>query len=190
MILINLVFFFAIANAVFAQTKVSGIVVDKSNRPIPFANIAFKNSNKGVVSNEDGQFYLESNKIHKTLSISFVGYISQDIQLAKDVNYNMVINLVYGQELKEVKIYKGKTAKKNNPAIDILRKIWARKHKNGLHLFDQYQMEAYEKVEFDLNSIDSAYMKSSIFKVSIGTIVRGFNLAHMFKIKKIKLLTI
>ena len=50
-ILLNLFFIFAITSAVFAQTKVSGVVVDKSNRPVPFANIAFKNSNEGVVSN-------------------------------------------------------------------------------------------------------------------------------------------
>jgi hypothetical protein len=36
------------------------------------------------------------------------------------------------------------------------KKIWERKRKNGLYLFDQYQMEKYEKIEFDMNTIDSA----------------------------------
>jgi hypothetical protein len=31
-------------------------------------------------------------------------------------------------------------------------------------MFNQYQMEKYEKVEFDMNSIDSAFMKKKIFK--------------------------
>jgi hypothetical protein len=31
-------------------------------------------------------------------------------------------------------------------------------------MFDQYQMEKYEKVEFDMNTIDSAFMKQKIFK--------------------------
>ena len=48
--------------------------------------------------------------------------------------------------------------------MDILRKIWERKRKNGLYQFDQYQMEKYEKVEFDMNTIDSAFMKSKLFK--------------------------
>jgi hypothetical protein len=30
--------------------------------------------------------------------------------------------------------------------------------------FDQYQMEKYEKVEFDMNTIDSAFMKSKLFQ--------------------------
>jgi hypothetical protein len=45
-----------------------------------------------------------------------------------------------------------------------LRKIWERKRKNGLSQFDQYQMEKYEKVEFDMNTIDSAFMKSKLFQ--------------------------
>lgn len=61
-------------------------------------------------------------------------------------------------------VYTGKTSKKNNPALDILRKIWAKKRKNGLRMFDHYQYDKYEKVEFDMNTIDSAFMKSKIFK--------------------------
>lgn len=150
--------------SVFAQTKVSGIIVDKSNQPIPFANVVFKNSNEGVVSNEDGRFYLESKKNYKELIVNSIGYSDKEIGLEKAVNYNFVIKLNEIQSLKEIVIYTGKTSKKNNPALDILRKIWERKRRNGLHLFDQYQMEKYEKLEFDINSIDSAYMKKNIFK--------------------------
>lgn len=150
--------------SVFAQTKVSGIIVDKSNQPIPFANVVFKNSNEGVVSNEDGRFYLESKKNYKELIVNSIGYSDKEIVLEKSVNYNFVIKLNEIQSLKEIVIYTGKTSKKNNPALDILRKIWEKKRKNGLHLFDQYQMEKYEKLEFDINSIDSVYMKKNIFK--------------------------
>jgi hypothetical protein len=61
-------------------------------------------------------------------------------------------------------VYAGKTSKKNNPALDILRKIWERRRKNGLKMFKQYQYDKYEKVEFDMNTIDRAMMKSKIFK--------------------------
>ncbi|NNK29207.1 MAG: carboxypeptidase-like regulatory domain-containing protein, partial [Flavobacteriaceae bacterium] len=55
-------------------------------------------------------------------------------------------------------------SKKNNPAIDILKKIWERKRYNGLKQFDQYEYDKYEKVEFDLNTIDSALIKSKLFR--------------------------
>jgi hypothetical protein len=163
-ILLNLFFLFVITSSLFAQTKVSGVVVDKSNHPVPFANVAFKNSSEGAVSDEDGHFYLESPKNYNIIVITSVGFSDKEITLEKSVNYNFSIQLNEIENLKEVVIYKGKTSKKNNPALDILRKIWERKRKNGLYLFNQYKMEKYEKIEFDMNTIDSAYMKNKLFK--------------------------
>ena len=155
---------FALANNIYAQTKVSGIVVDKENQPIPFANVVFKGSNVGIVANEDGRFYIESPKTYTTLIISSIGFSEKEITLEKTVNYDFKISLNDAISLNEVVIFSGKTSKKNNPAFDILRKIWARKRKNGLYQFDQYKMKKYEKVEFDMNSIDSAFMKNKLFK--------------------------
>ncbi|KIA82704.1 DUF5686 and carboxypeptidase-like regulatory domain-containing protein [Flavobacterium sp. AED] len=163
--LLFILFFLLIsANVLFAQTKVSGIVLDKTNQPIPFANVVFKDSNEGVVSNEDGRFYIESAKTYTAIIISSVGFSEKEITLNKPVNYNFKIQLNEAESLKEVVIFTGKTSKKNNPALDILRKIWEHKRKNGLNLFAQYQMEKYEKIEFDMNTIDSAFMKNKLFK--------------------------
>lgn len=159
-----LVVFAFLSQCIIAQTKVSGIVVDNTNQPVPYANVVFKNSNRGTVTNEDGRFYIESDQTYKTLVVSFIGFETKEVNLPKDVNYNFKVTLSDGQKLKEVVVYAGKTSKKDNPALDILRKIWERKRKNGLNMFDQYQMEKYEKVEFDMNSIDSAFMKRKIFK--------------------------
>lgn len=159
-----ILFLFATANVILAQTKVSGIVIDKSKQPVPFANVVFKNSSIGTVTNEDGRFYMESPNTYKTLMVSSIGFSEKEITLTKSVNYNFTIELSEQESLKEVVIFTGKTSKKDNPALDILRKIWEKKRKNGLYQFDQYQMEKYEKVEFDINSIDSAYRKQKIFK--------------------------
>ena len=148
----------------YAQTKVSGIVVDDKNQPVPYANIMFKGTNDGVVSNEDGRFYLESQIANKVIVVSFSGFQTKEVTLPKLVNYDFKIKITDGVKLNEVVIYSGKTSKKNNPAIDILRKIWEHRRKNGLSQFNQYQMEKYEKLEFDMNTIDSAFMKSKIFK--------------------------
>jgi hypothetical protein len=157
-------FIVGLFNSAFAQTKVGGIVVDKKNQPISYANIVFKGSNEGTVSDENGKFYLESSKSYNAIAVAFVGYTTKDVDIEKSVNYNMKIILNEEQQLQEVVIYNGKTSKKNNPALVILRKIWERKRKNGLKMFNQYQYEKYEKVEFDLNTIDSAFMKQKIFK--------------------------
>ena len=156
--------FLIISQLILAQTKVSGIVLDKSNQPIPFANIVFKKSNVGVVANEDGRFYIESPQKHTGLIISSAGYSEREIILENSVVYNLKAILNEAESLNEVVIFTGKTSKKNNPAIDILRKIWERRRKNGLKMFKQYEYDKYEKIEFDINSIDSTFMKNKIFK--------------------------
>ncbi len=151
----------------YAQTKVSGYVYDEFNAPIAFANILFKGSTEGTISNEDGRFYLESDTTWDTLVISFLGYKGQEMILKKNVNYDL--KFILKEEagaLDAVLIVSGKQSKKasENPAIGILKKIWERKRQNGLRQFKQYEYDKYEKVEFDLNTIDSSLIKSKLFK--------------------------
>ncbi|RKS26814.1 carboxypeptidase-like protein [Flavobacterium endophyticum] len=161
---VSLSFFFLFINFLAAQTKVSGIVYDEFKQPLPYANVVFKGTTEGIITNEEGKFYLESKTTQNAIVVSFVGMEPKEIRLEKPVTYNMEVNLGAGKMLNEVVIYTGKTSKKNNPAIDILRKIWERKKKNGLRQFKQYEYDKYEKVEFDLNTIDSALMKSKLFR--------------------------
>lgn len=160
----SLFIFLILAQLLLAQTKVSGVVVDKTNQPIPFATIVFKKTNIGVVANEDGRFYIESPQKQTILVVSSAGFSEREIFLEDAISYNFKVKLNEAESLNEVVVFTGKTSKKNNPALDILRKIWERKRKNGLYQFDQYQMEKYEKVEFDMNTIDSAFMKNKVFK--------------------------
>ncbi|MGP1992495.1 DUF5686 family protein [Zobellia laminariae] len=148
-----------------AQTKVGGIVIDEDNQPVAFANVLFKGSYEGTITDDNGNFYMESDDDHPILLISFIGYESVEIPLTSKVTYKMkVVMKESSQQLDEVVLVGGKQSKKNNPAVDILRKIWAKKRENGLRKFNQYAFEKYEKVEFDLNTIDSALMKKKIFK--------------------------
>jgi Family of unknown function (DUF5686)/CarboxypepD_reg-like domain len=163
-IFLSLVFISSFLNIAFAQTKVSGYVIDNTNQPVPYANVVFKDSKIGVVTDENGKFYIESDQIFSAVIVSFMGYETKEVLLPKAVNYNFKVTLSDGEALKEVVVFAGKTSKKNNPALDILRKIWERKRKNGLRMFDQYQFDKYEKIEFDMNSIDSAFMKNKLFK--------------------------
>ncbi len=159
-----IVFFLLFSATILGQTKVGGKVVDDFGDPIAFANVVFKNSKEGVITDDNGNFYFESKENYTTLLVSFVGYQTKEIKLKPGLNKDLKIELISGTELKEVIVYTGKTSKKNNPALDILRKIWERRRKNGLKMFKQYEYEKYEKVEFDLNTIDSAFMNSKVFK--------------------------
>lgn len=159
-------FFFGIISAV-AQTKISGYVFDEQNISVAYANVFFKGSTEGTITDENGRFYLESDNTWDTVNVSFLGYDTLEVPLTQKVNYNLKFILKEGaSQLNEVVIVTGKQSKKasENPAIAILKKIWERKRQNGLRQFDQYQYNKYEKVEFDLNTIDSSLIKSKLFR--------------------------
>jgi hypothetical protein len=149
----------------FAQTKVGGVIYDSSGVTVPFANVVFPGSYEGTITNDDGRFYLQSDKLYNQIEISFIGYKTKIIDLENQVTLDFIITLDDDQsDLDAVVVYAGKTSKKNNPALDILRKVWENRRKNGLSQFNQYQFEKYEKLEFDLNTIDSSMVKSKLFK--------------------------
>ena len=159
------IFLLLISVSALAQTKISGFVTDTDGASVPFANVVFKNSFEGTITNEQGRFYLESDQSYTDVVVSFLGFQNKEIILDKKINYNM--SIVLEQEaasLDEVVIFSGKTSKKNNPAITILRKIWDNRRQNGTKKFEQYAYDKYEKLEFDLNTIDSTLTKNKIFK--------------------------
>ena len=139
-------------------------MLDEYNEPVAFANLVFKSSTQGTITNEEGRFYMESEEVWDTLSVSYVGYARQEIPLLKRVNLDLTVQLFPGEQLREVVVYSGKMNKKNNPAVEILKKIWSRKRVNGLKMYNQYTYDEYEKIGFDLNTIDSSVIKSRLFK--------------------------
>ena len=52
--------------------------------PIPYCSIQFKGSTEGTTSNENGGFYLESERNWKEIEISFIGYKTLVVPLEKN----------------------------------------------------------------------------------------------------------
>lgn len=74
---------------------------------------------------------------------------------------------VHERDLQEVVVSK-KTAKyrskKENPAYAIMQEVWKNRRNNGLDKFNTYSFREYEKIQFDLANIDSAFTKKKVFK--------------------------
>ncbi|MGB0837736.1 MAG: DUF5686 family protein [Flavobacteriaceae bacterium] len=157
-------FIFFLSASLCAQTKVGGLVKDQEGYPIPYASIIFKGTSQGTVSDEDGRFYLESDLDLKVLQVSFVGFETRELLVKPyDANLSVVLKELTNN-LEAVQVYSGKRKNKGNPAVEILRKVWENKRKNGLKVYKEYAFDKYEKIEFDLNNIDSSVIKSKLFK--------------------------
>ena len=146
-----------------AQTKVSGTVYDQDKQPVAFANVLFKGSSEGVISDIDGRFTLQSENNHSSIVVSFVGFETTELKLKNQNTRALEIVLQTGFELDEVLIVnrpKKRLKKKENPAYRILKGIWANNKKNGLKLVETYAYKKYTSTEVGLNNMDQAFLKT------------------------------
>lgn len=110
-------FFFLSLNPIFAQKsgyRLSGNVRDATTgAPIPDANVYLENSEKGTVTDDDGEYELLLPIGEFTIVISFSGYISQRIPMKMDRDRVLNLKLSEGNvELDEV-IISGEVENKN-----------------------------------------------------------------------------
>jgi len=65
----------------FAQ-KVTGVVVDESNTPIPGVNVVVKGTTNGVTTNNDGIYSITpSDALNDVLSFSFIGFETNEVKV-------------------------------------------------------------------------------------------------------------
>ncbi len=90
-IVLSIIAVLAVASVAFAQNlRVSGVVVDETNKPVVGATVFVEGSNVGVTSGLDGSFIIEAPK-GGALNVSFIGYESQKVQLGSQTQYRVVL---------------------------------------------------------------------------------------------------
>lgn len=76
---------------------ISGIIIDdESGEPLPFATISLKNSGKGTITNNNGEFGLKITRdfLTDTLSVSYLGFIGREITVAQAIGNNFTISMI------------------------------------------------------------------------------------------------
>lgn len=79
---------------VIEQSKgivVTGTVLDEGGLPVIGANIMVKGMNVGTITDMDGHFSLEVPYAEATLTVSFIGYTTQDVPLKGRKNVDVVL---------------------------------------------------------------------------------------------------
>ena len=142
-------------------TKVRGVVTDsETNEPVAFANVTFKNTTIGTITNTEGEFFLETRQYCDSVIVSFVGYKPQSkhvkLNSYQELNFNLVPNVFALDEIVVLPT--------ENPAHPILRNIIANKNKHNPNKFDYYSYKLYNKIELDVNNVDDEFKKSRLFK--------------------------
>ena len=162
------VFFTALSLTAFSQalTIVHGRIVDAANDdPMPYVSLKFDGTSLGVVSDINGNFYIETKEKVTTLTVSLVGYQSQTFKVGAGKNTELTIRLEEGgSALKEVVVKSGKYRNKNNPAVELIQKAIDHKDRNRKESLDYYNYEKYEKVQFALNNVTDKMRNNFLFR--------------------------
>ena len=96
----------------FAQTQLSGSVIDANGEPIPGATIIVQETNNGTTSDFDGNFSIAVDQ-DQNLEISYLGYTTQIVQFTGQDNIS--VSLVEDQnELDEIIVTGYGTRKKSH----------------------------------------------------------------------------
>ncbi len=151
-----------------AQYKLQGVVRDSAtNETLPFAAVVIGGTKTGKSTDMEGKFTINSAPENAVLIVSYTGYFPKRVVVDPSNRENIEVVLSSStRELDEVVITPKKTkySKKNNPAVELVEKIIARKKQNRLEDHDYYQYERYEKMTFALNDFSEDQKKKWLFK--------------------------
>ncbi|MCS3798526.1 DUF5686 family protein [Niastella sp. OAS944] len=150
-----------------AQTVVKGIVRDaQTHAPLAFVSVYFKGS-KGVVSGEDGSYSISTtNPKNTTLEFSFNGYKVLRKKIEVGTTQDLDVNLEVA-EMASVTVNSRKRTKyrnKDNPAVELIRKVVDNRERNRMSALDYVQYQQYEKMELSLTNKPEKLMNNRLLK--------------------------
>lgn len=154
--------FLTLAQVMSAQT-IKGVVVDEeTGDTIPKTGVQYKNSNISTACDKNGFFTIERRN-DKYLTFSAVGYKTLSILIGPNTPSEMRITLKSEtKRLNEVtiKAKRGKYSRKNNPAVELMKRVIAAKKRTDLSNHDYYQFNKYQKLTFAINDISPAQLEN------------------------------
>ncbi len=118
---------------IYAQSvSIRGTIIDEETQEaLVAANLQIKNTYRGTITNENGQFILEVENFPVTVQVTYIGYARKEITLEERPQKSLLI------ELKPVVLEtEAIVVTAENPAMVIMRKVIANKQLMNLSQLD------------------------------------------------------
>lgn len=137
-----------------AQTIVGHVVDEATGENLGFASVQYKGHHVAAITDLNGRFTIERHKGWK-LTVSAVGYKSRTYAVDGDMEKLFVSLREDNRALKEVTVRskRSRYKRKNNPAVELMRKVIANKKVTDLSRKDYYQYTKYQKLTLALNDM-------------------------------------
>lgn len=146
---------FSISTIYSQTTSVQGVVRDSvTNEPLEFATVRFDGTTVGKLSDEAGKFSLSNTTGGNTVVVTMMGYESRTIIVPLNKTTQLDIKLkAEGVQLNEIVIRPGKEkySKKDNPAVELIKKVIANKYDYLITNQNYYMNDEYDRLMFAFN---------------------------------------
>ena len=146
-----------------AVTQITGLVRDSVSRQgIAYASISLVGTSEGTLATGQGGFTINTRADFNKLRVTAMGYAPKEVDVKTGQGSVMLIDLVpTGVELDEVVVHKGKEkySKKNNPAVEMIKKLRAKRDDNDPRRFPHYGYAQYERMMVGFGDLDEVVKK-------------------------------
>lgn len=149
-----------------AQT-ISGVITDaETGDSIAYASVVYKGHNVSAISSFSGQYSIAR---HEGWNITFsaMGYKSRIVPVNSKTKGKLNIALQPDNQeigVVVVKTHRERYSRKNNPAVELMKRVVEAKKKNDLSVNDYYQYNKYDKITLSLNDIKAEQLEQNPFK--------------------------
>ncbi len=147
-----------------AQQKITGRVIDEDGFAVSYASVQYRGHKIAVSSDSQGKFSIEKHP-GWVLTVSALSYKSQTISVNEKMDFIEVKLKDDSHKLSEVvvKTKRGKYSRKDNPAVELMRRVIAAKKKTDLSNHDYYQYDKYQKITLALNDLKKEQLEGKFF---------------------------
>lgn len=131
-----------------------------------YISVFYEGKGVGSISNAKGEYQVETRRGWNEITFSSVGYITKVIKITpgmKELNVRLQSNDVQLSEV-VVRPKKEKYSRKNNPAVEFMRKVIAHKRSQKLDINDYYQYNKYQKMKMSINDVTPESLNKGIYK--------------------------
>lgn len=150
-----------------AQSQIRVFVTDAATGDsVPYVSLMYRAKEESRVAGSNGEATIARYE-GQTLRVSAVGYKAKSIRITSKTDSVLNVTLVSdAHKLGEVVVrsrIKRKYSRKNNPAVELMRRVIAAKKRTDLENNDYYQYEKYQRLTMAVNNITPDELDWQIF---------------------------
>lgn len=164
---IYVLFLLSLSVSISTSAQIKGVITDSlTNEPLMYITVQYEGKGVGGISNANGEYQVENRKGWDELTFSAIGYITKKVKLkpgTRTLNVKLQPDDILLSEV-VVKPKKEKYSRKNNPAVEFMKKVIENKKALKLEENDYYQYQKYEKMKMSLNDVTPDKMEKGIYK--------------------------